>query len=139
VGIQRIVQFREEFVAPACRQLQSFAVAVISAIHSGEIETLERLLNENPGLATARIVDDRGGARTLLHIVADWPGHFPNGARSVATLIAAVSLPARRIRRRIRQAGTIKRRTFPKFHWSSSNASMSVVRPRQACSVPTSK
>jgi ankyrin repeat protein len=28
-------------------------------------------------------------SRTLLHIAADWPGHFPNGASIVATLIAA--------------------------------------------------
>jgi ankyrin repeat protein len=71
------------------RSDEALAVAVVSAIHRGDIEMLERLLNENPGLANARIVDDRGAARTLLHIVADWPGHFPNGARSVAALIAA--------------------------------------------------
>jgi hypothetical protein len=68
---------------------EALAVAVVSAIHRGDIEELQRLLHENPGLAKARIVDDRGGARTLLHIVADWPAHFPNGARSVAVLIAA--------------------------------------------------
>jgi ankyrin repeat protein len=67
----------------------TLAVAVISAIHEGEVDGLQRLLNENPGLATARIVDARGGSRTLLHIVADWPGHFPNGARTVTALIAA--------------------------------------------------
>ena len=27
--------------------------------------------------------------RTLLHIAVDWPGHFPNGADTVAILIAA--------------------------------------------------
>src|SRR5262249_61505224 len=67
----------------------ALAVAVVSAIHRGDIEELQRLLNENPGLAKARVVDDRGGARTLLHIVADWPGHFPNGARTVAALIGS--------------------------------------------------
>jgi ankyrin repeat protein len=67
----------------------SRAVAVISAIHNGDVEGLHRLLNEHPGLATTRIVDAKGAARTLLHIVADWPGHFPNGARIVAELIAA--------------------------------------------------
>ncbi|MGI8756455.1 MAG: ankyrin repeat domain-containing protein [Acidimicrobiales bacterium] len=25
--------------------------------------------------------------RTLLHVVTDWPGHFPNGAEAVRTLI----------------------------------------------------
>jgi ankyrin repeat protein len=28
-------------------------------------------------------------SRTLLHVAADWPGHYPNGAATVAALIAA--------------------------------------------------
>ena len=65
------------------------AVAIVAAIQSGDAETLQRELRATPDLATARIVDGRGVARTLLHIVADWPGHFSNGARIVAALIAA--------------------------------------------------
>jgi ankyrin repeat protein len=60
------------------------AVAVVEAIHTGDIEALKRLLAQNPDLATARI-----GARSMLHIATDWPGHFPNSAATVATLIAA--------------------------------------------------
>ena len=69
------------------------AIAVTKAIREGDLESLERLLAENDGLAKARIVDARGGSRTLLHIVADWPGHFPNGARTVAALVAAGADP----------------------------------------------
>ena len=65
------------------------AVAIVTAIHSGDVEALGRRLRDSPDLAAARIVDDRGVSRTLLHIVADWPGHFPNGPSTVATLIAA--------------------------------------------------
>jgi ankyrin repeat protein len=68
------------------------ATALISSIHSGDLESLRRLLDDNPGLATARLVEGDGDAevsRTLLHVVADWPGHFPNGAASVALLVAA--------------------------------------------------
>lgn len=65
------------------------AVAIVTAIHAGDVETLRRHLRDSPDLAAARIVDDRGVSRTLLHIVADWPGHFPNGASTVATLVAA--------------------------------------------------
>jgi hypothetical protein len=75
----------------------ALAAAVVSAIRAGDVDGLQRLLNENPDLATARIVDTKGGSRTLLHIVADWPGHFPNGARTVAALVAAgaeVNAPA---------------------------------------------
>jgi SAM-dependent methyltransferase len=67
----------------------SRAIAVISAIHSGAIDGLERLLSDTPGLATARIIDAQGVARTLLHIATDWPGHFPNVAKTIAALVAA--------------------------------------------------
>jgi ankyrin repeat protein len=65
------------------------AVAVVKAIHEGDVAGLRKLLNDNPGLAQGRIMDEHGVARTLLHIAADWPGHFPNGAQSVAILVAA--------------------------------------------------
>lgn len=65
------------------------AVAIVTAIRGGDLESLERHLRDSPDLAAARIVDDRGVARTLLHVAADWPGHFPNGPSTVATLIAA--------------------------------------------------
>jgi uncharacterized protein len=59
-------------------------VTVMKAIQSGDVDGLRRLLADNPGLVTARI-----NGRTLLHVVADWPGHFPNGAVVVTALIAA--------------------------------------------------
>ncbi len=69
------------------------AVAVKKAIESGDVEGLNRLLSENPDLARARIgctnVATGEGGRTLLHIAADWPGHFPNGPAIVAALVAA--------------------------------------------------
>jgi ankyrin repeat protein len=67
----------------------SRAVALVAAIQSGDIDTLQRMLKDDPDLATARIVDDRRTKRTTLHIVTDWPGHFPNGAGSAAALIQA--------------------------------------------------
>ncbi|HKX28441.1 MAG TPA: ankyrin repeat domain-containing protein [Blastocatellia bacterium] len=67
----------------------SRAVAVVAAIQQGDLEGLERLLGDHPGLATARIVDDRGAGRTLLHLATDWPGHFPNVAATIAALVAA--------------------------------------------------
>jgi uncharacterized protein len=67
------------------------AVAVTKAIQTGDIQTLKRLLHDNPGLATSRLEDDdpRGIARTLLHVATDWPGHFPNGGATIATLVEA--------------------------------------------------
>ncbi|HEY3095268.1 MAG TPA: ankyrin repeat domain-containing protein [Acidimicrobiia bacterium] len=66
------------------------AVAVVEAIHTGEVEALKRMLRENPGLATARLgADNSEMTRTLLHVATDWPGHFPNGAATVAALVEA--------------------------------------------------
>lgn len=74
---------------------EPLAVAVVGAIRRGDQHLLRRLLAENPGLASARLVDgpskgdDCGMSRSLLHVVTDWPGHFPNGPATVATLVAA--------------------------------------------------
>ncbi len=62
------------------------AVTLVTAIQTGDVARLHALLEEDGALATARIVDDRQVGRSLLHIVADWPGHWPEGARTVALL-----------------------------------------------------
>ena len=69
------------------------AGALLGAIRGGDLETLEQLLGEQPGLASARIADAKGVSRTPLHIAADWPGHFPNGPAVVAMLIRAGADP----------------------------------------------
>jgi len=70
---------------------EPLAVAVVRAIQTGDLATLKRLLDSNPGLATARLgdADPEGMSRTLMHVVTDWPGRFPNGAATVAVLIEA--------------------------------------------------
>jgi ankyrin repeat protein len=66
------------------------AVSLAEAIRAGDVETLERLLTEHSELATARFVDPAcGDERTSLHVLTDWPGHFPNGRAAVAALVAA--------------------------------------------------
>lgn len=66
-------------------------VAVVQAIREGDLEGLDRLLRADPELATARISDPhgKGQSRSLLHILTDWPGHYPNSAATVAALVAA--------------------------------------------------
>jgi hypothetical protein len=61
------------------------AAAAVEAIRSGDVGALRALLDRHPELATARI----DGARTLLHVAADWPGHYPDGAATVAAVVAA--------------------------------------------------
>src|SRR6516225_5265368 len=69
------------------------AVELLLAVHSGDIDTIRRLLRENPQLARAWIVDSKG-FRTPLHMVADWPGYFPNGPQIVRLLIQAGADPS---------------------------------------------
>jgi uncharacterized protein len=76
---------------------EALAVEVIKSIHTGDVPSLKRQLAENPGLVTARIVgrdynhkcNNLGMSRTLLHVLTDWPGHFPNGATTVTVLADA--------------------------------------------------
>ncbi|MBP1989582.1 ankyrin repeat domain-containing protein [Paenibacillus eucommiae] len=67
---------------------ETLAVTIVKAIRTGDVPSLKQILKENPGLATVRIIQrDNGMSRTLLHVVTDWPGHFPNGATTVHTLV----------------------------------------------------
>lgn len=76
---------------------ETLTVSVVEVIQTGDVLTLKRLLAENPGLATARIIDrdydencnSLKMSRTLLHVATDWPGHFPNGATIVGVLVEA--------------------------------------------------
>lgn len=71
---------------------EPLAVELKRAIQTGDVPALKRLLQEHSGLATAFMVDTGkkpGTGRSLLHIVTDWPGHFPNGPDTVTALIAA--------------------------------------------------
>lgn len=63
------------------------AIALIRAIHTGDLEALRRLLDEDPQISKARILDPKGVSRTLLYIAVDWPGHFARVAQTIALLI----------------------------------------------------
>ena len=69
------------------------AIVGVTAIRKGDLETVERLLAEHPGLANAQVEGLRGGYRTPLHVVSDWPGYFPNGPAMVKLLLAAGADP----------------------------------------------
>ena len=56
------------------------AVELVRAIQAGDTAAVGRLLADEPRLAQARITQ-RGGTRTPLHVVTDWPGYFPPARR----------------------------------------------------------
>jgi uncharacterized protein len=93
------------------------AVELVLAIRGGDIATLERLLADRPGLERARVTGRRGGWRTPLHIVADWPGFFPNGPEIVRLLTAAGADPNSRHPRP---------RSETPLHWAASSDDVEV-------------
>jgi len=68
------------------RKSDQLAHEVTRAIQRGDLDTIQRLLADHPGLSGARIGDERGSG-TVLHVVTDWPGFFPNGPAVVKLLI----------------------------------------------------
>ena len=63
------------------------ALALRSAVRTGDIPALQALLRDDPALAAARLVGRRGGTGTALHLVTDWPGYFPNGPQITRVLL----------------------------------------------------
>lgn len=98
------------------------AVAVTAAIVTGDVDALRGLLAEHPGLAGARVVEDREGrgpgGRSLLHLATDWPGHRPRGPETVAVLVEAGADPDARF------AGA--HRETP-LHWAASNGDVPMI------------
>lgn len=81
------------------------AVGLRLAIRAGDVEAIQRLLRDDPALATARLGSQDSGSATPLHLVADWPGYFPNGPRIVTLLIDAGADPNALTTRRGTQPG----------------------------------
>jgi ankyrin repeat protein len=96
------------------------AQALVETIHAGRVESLIELLREHPGLAAARVVDDKGGSGTPLHMAADWPGFFPGGPEVVAVLIAAGADPSAAVE------GSWHAET--PLHWAASSDDVEVAR-----------
>ncbi|HLH53192.1 MAG TPA: ankyrin repeat domain-containing protein [Verrucomicrobiae bacterium] len=98
---------------------------LVRAVRQGSVEALKKLLDANPDLARARIVGQKGGSRTLLHVVTDWPGFFPQGPATVRLLSAAgADLNA--------SADEDKPGETP-LHWAASSDDVEVAEALVAC------
>ncbi len=69
------------------------AVEMVLAVHAGDVATIQRLLRNDPELASARLGSKDSGTATSLHLVTDWPGYFPNGPQIVRLLADAGADP----------------------------------------------
>ena len=87
------------------------------AVHGGDIDAIRRLLAKDPRLARAVLVDRKGGFGTALHMVADWPGYFPNGPQIVRLLIQAGADPSFRHPTRCDETA---------LHWAASSDDVDV-------------
>lgn len=90
--------------------------ALVGAIHSGDIDLVQRIVADTPELARRPL----GGpfkTRTALHAVSDWPGYFPNGPQIVRLLIAAGADP------NYRDPGP---RSETPLHWAASSDDVDV-------------
>ena len=87
------------------------AVELLTAVRRGDVDRVVRLLAQNPELARARF-ESRGGTRTALHFVTDWPGYFPSGPEVVKLLIEAGADP---------NALTAPAPSETPLHWAASS------------------
>jgi ankyrin repeat protein len=92
----------------------------MAAIHAGEVESLKRLLGAHPGLAMARLANEKGGSSTPLHAATDWPGFFARGPEVVAVLIDAGADPSAPVE------GSWHAET--PLHWAASSDDVEVAR-----------
>ena len=69
------------------------AAELRAAVHTGDVGAVQRLLRNDPALARVRLGSKDSGSATPLHLVADWPGYFPNGPKIVRLLIDAGADP----------------------------------------------
>lgn len=104
----------------AMNEDEPIARDIVGAIHTGDLESLRQLLADNRQLAQASIRDNKGASRTLLHVVTDWPGFFPNGPEVVTTLINAKCNP------NVPAEGMWHRET--PLHWAASSDDVEVAR-----------
>lgn len=85
----------------------------VEAIHTGDLTSLQRVLTEQPDLATSRSV--RHGGRTLLLMATDWPGHFPNVAATIKALVQSGADP---------NTPSIGEHAETPLHWAASSGDL---------------
>ena len=94
------------------------ADAAVAALRLGDLAALTRSLDARPSLTRERVPGY--GGRTLLHIVADWPGYTPRGPQVARLLIERGADPNLR-------SDDDEHGESP-LHWAASNDDLDVAR-----------
>lgn len=92
------------------------ADAAVAALRAGDLAALTRALDARSSLARDRLPGY--GGRTLLHVVADWPGYSPRGPQVVRLLIERGADPNVR--------GDDDERGESPLHWAASSDDVDV-------------
>lgn len=87
---------------------------LVAAIHHGDLSAVEQLIGVHPVLVSARV----HGGRTALHVIADWPGYFPNGPQVARLLLDQGADP------NVRTVGSGAPET--PLHWAASTDDLDV-------------
>lgn len=93
------------------------AAVLVLAVRSGDVDAIRRFLADDPQLARAAVADRKGRLRSLLHLVTDWPGYFPNGPEVVRLVIEAGAYPSFRHPTRCNETP---------LHWAASSDDVDV-------------
>ena len=112
-----MVSMGDETIGMEIRADDPRALELVRAVRGGDVDTIRWFLAKDPRLARAGLVDRKGGFRTLLHLVADWPGYFPNGPQIVHLLIEAGADPGFRHPTRCDETA---------LHWAASSDDVDV-------------
>jgi ankyrin repeat protein len=95
---------------------------LLSAIRVGDVDWVARLLASDGDLASASLGGGRG-TQTPLHVVAGWPGYYPNGPEIALLLIrSGAAVDARTTGRDPANSGETP------LHWAASNDDVDVAR-----------
>lgn len=97
------------------------AQQLAAALTAGDVEGVKQLIDEQPGLAAARLVatGEAAGGRTLLHVFADYPGGRPRAREMVEMLVGAGADVNGRL------AGSAHEET--PLHWAASNDDVALI------------
>lgn len=89
-----------------------------NAIRTGDVASLNTLLKTYPELSSCYI-GDATEARSLLHILADWPGNRPNSCETARTLITAGA--------DVNASFIGKAHSETPLHWAASNNDVALI------------
>jgi hypothetical protein len=95
------------------------AASLVAAIRAGDVGSVREIVAREPDLASARLTGPRGGSETALHVVAGWPGYYPNGPEIALLLIEAGADVDGRTSGRVAETP---------LHWAASNDDADVAR-----------